>query len=208
MVGSNVLKACLESDEIGRLISFLRRPSGMEHPKLKEIVIDDFLDYSANEDLFKNVDIAFFCLAVYAGKVSKAEYRKITVDYTRAFASTLKEQSPEASFCLFGAAGADSSEKSRMQFARDKGAAENVVRELGFPSTYIFRPGYIYPVEKRKEPSIMYGLSRRMYPLLKAIYPNGVITSEQLGRAMFKTGLNGGDQIIYENRDILCIEAS
>jgi hypothetical protein len=45
-----------------------------------------------------------------------------------------------------------------------------------------------------------------MYPLLKAIYPKGVITSEHLGRAMFMTGLNGGDQVIYENRDILSIE--
>ena len=206
MVGSSVLKACLESEKIGSVISLLRRPSGITHPKLKEVIIENFLDYSGQEELFEHIDIAHFCLAVYAGKVSKAEYRIITVDFARAFAEMLKSQSPDATFSLFGAAGADSSEKSRMMFARDKGAAENAILEQGFPAAYIFRPGYIYPVHKRKEPSLVYRFSRRLYPLLKVLIPNGVVTSKHLGRAMVKTGLYGGDRVIFENRDIRSIQ--
>ena len=170
------------------------------------MIIDNFLDLSGQEHLFKDVNIAYFCLAVYAGKVSKKEYREITVDYPRVFAGALKSNNPNATFCLFSAAGADSSEKSRMMFARDKGVAENVVLKHGFPESYIFRPAYIYPVEKRKEPSLTYRITRGMYPLLKAIYPAGVITSEHLGRAMFTIGLKGGDRSIYENKEILAIE--
>lgn len=206
MVGGNVLKACLESEDINKVISLSRRSSGMVDPKLQEIVTDNFLDYSGHEARFENVDIAFFCLAVYAGKVSKQDYRIITVDYARAFAETLKGKSPDAAFCLFGAAGSDPSGKSKLMFARDKGDAENVVMEQGFPETYIFRPGYIYPVVKRKEPNFMYRISRGLYPLLKRIFPDAVVTSENLGKAIFTTGLKGGSQIIFENKDIRSID--
>jgi uncharacterized protein YbjT (DUF2867 family) len=80
---------------------------------------------------------------VYAGKVSKEEYYQITVEYIRAFAEMLKKRSPESTFCLFSAAGADSAEKSRIMFARVKGKAENVVMAQDFPQTYIFRPDYL-----------------------------------------------------------------
>lgn len=205
MVGGEAFKACLESEEVGTVVSLLRRPSGMSHEKLKEVIVGDFMDYSNLEAHFRGVDLALYCLAVYQGKVSKDQYRTITVDYTEAFAKTLKQHSPEATFCLFSAAGAVSSEKSRMQFARDKGAAENRVFAQDFDHAYAFRPGYIYPVEKRNEPSFMYRVSRRMYPLLKAIGPGSVIPSRQLGRAMLTVGLRGGKQKIYENKDILAL---
>ena len=114
----------------------------------------------------------------------------------------LKARSPQAVFCLFSAAGAVTSEKSRMQFARDKGAAENRVFALGFPRAHAFRPGYIYPVEKRREPSLAYRITRRLYPVLKAIWANGVVTSRHLAGAMLSVGLKGSDQRIYENPEI------
>ena len=79
---------------------------------------------------------------------------------------------------------------------------QNAVFNAGFPRAHAFRPGYIYPVVKRKEPSFMYRVTRRLYPLLKAIYPNGVITSEHLAKAMLSIGLHGGEQKIYENKEI------
>lgn len=73
---------------------------------------------------------------------------------------------------------------------------------MEFPGTYIFRPGYIYPVTPRKEPNAAYKITRAIYPLLKRIYPGGVITSVDLANAIFKTGLEGGEKIIFENKDI------
>ena len=206
MVGGEALKASLASKDVSRVTSLLRRPSGVSHEKLHEVIIEDFLDYAKHKELFKGVDLALFCLAVYQGKLSKTEYREITVDYTDAFARQLKKESPEAVFCLFSASGAASSEKSRMQFARDKGAAENLVFTAGFPRAHAFRPGYIYPVVKRREPSFAYRITRRLYPLLRVLFPGSVITSEHLGKAMLTIGLNGGDQRIYENPAIRKID--
>jgi len=208
MVGGEVLKACLEHDEIDKITSLVRRPSGIEHLKLKEILVEDFCDVSELKDYFRDVDVAIYCLAAYQGQMSAEEYRRITVDYTKVFATALMQRSPDAVFCLFSAAGADSKEKSKMQFARDKGAAENYVFAKGFSRAHAFRPAYIYPVVKREEPSKLYKLVRILYPLLRLIYPRGVVRSEHLAKAMLEVGLHGGEKLIYENKDIRKIQLS
>ena len=68
--------------------------------------------------------------------------------------------------------------------------------------TYIFRPGYIYPVEPREEPNLMYKVSRSLYPILKRLFPKSAITSETLGKAIFKAGIEGTSMTILENEDI------
>ena len=66
--------------------------------------------------------------------------------------------------------GADTSEKSSVMFAKDKGIAENFLFNLKFHRTYSFRPGYIYPVTKRNEPNFGYKLTRLLYkPFLSKI---------------------------------------
>ena len=208
MVGGEALKACLENDEIGSVISLARRASGVTHEKLQEVLVEDFTDLSTQKENFRDVDVALYCLAVYQGKLSQEDYRKITVDYTETFAKALMQRSPDAIFCLFSASGADSKEKSRMQFARDKGAAENKVFKVGFPRAHAFRPGYIYPVVKREEPNSTYRVVRRLYPMLRTLYPKGVVTSAYLAKAMLEIGIHGGEKKIYENKDIRRIQIS
>ena len=122
MVGSLVLELCLECDEITRVTSLLRRPSGIQHAKLSEIIVEDWLDLDENASCFESVDIVFYCLGVYSGAVKRDEFRKITVDYPEALARALQPRNPGLSFCLLSGAGADRSERSRIMFARDKGA--------------------------------------------------------------------------------------
>jgi len=40
--------------------------------------VEDFLDYSKIEMYFKNQDIAYYCIGVYTGSVSRDEFKKIT----------------------------------------------------------------------------------------------------------------------------------
>lgn len=145
--------------------------------------------------------MAFYCIGAYTGQVPKEEFRKITVDFTEAFAKTLREHSQKTSFCFLSGQGADQKEKSSMQFARDKGAAENYLISLKFDRLYIFRPGYIYPVTPRKEPNFSHKLMRALYkPVLKWLYPNIGISSEELAKVMVNAGINGADKIIFENK--------
>ncbi len=205
MVGGIVLQACLDSDEIGKVTSIARRKTGASHPKLVEVVHDDFKDYSKIAHHFDNQDIAQFCIGVYTGAVDREKFREITVDYTKAFADQLKTASPDATFCFLSGQGADQTEMSRVMFAKDKGIAENYLMTKAFNALYIFRPAYIYPVVKRKEPNLSYRLSRSLYPMMKRLFPSFVIESVKLGQAMFKAGLSGAPKTVLENEDIKLI---
>ena len=122
---------------------------------------------------------------------------------TRAFANALKNQSPNCSFCFLSGQGADQSEKSSMMFARGKGVAENALISLNFNGLHIFRPGYIYPISPRKEPNLSYRILRTLYkPLLSKVYPNIGVSSEKLAETMTEVGINGSDNLIFENNDI------
>ncbi len=202
MIGTIVLQQCLSSSAIESVVSLVRRTSGAKHKKLTEIVHHDFLDYADIKDQFKDIDIAFFCIGVYTGAVSDAKFKEITVDYTKAFIDTLKMESPQARFCFLSGSGADRTEKSRTSFARYKGMAENIIANSGL-EYYSFRPGYIFPVKKRKEPNLMYAISRRLYPVIKLFGKNASIKSTELGQAMFVVGMNGADKATLENIDIL-----
>ncbi len=202
MVGNLILKECLSSDKIDKVISIVRHKSDNNHQKLQEEIITDFSDYSAHHTLFQNIDAAFFCIGVYTGQVPDKEFKTITVDYAISFANALKDNSPGANLCLLSGAGADRKEKSKTAFARYKGIAENSISKLDL-SFYAFRPGYIYPVTPRKEPNMMYRISRALYPVIKLLGSNASIKSTELARAMFTVGMNGAKKEILENKDIL-----
>jgi len=202
MVGSIVLRECLKSLQVEQVTSIVRRPSGINHPKLKEIIHQNFGDFSSIEQHFSNQDIAHFCVGVYSGTVSNDKLKLITVDFAKVFGDAVKKNSPQATLCFLSGQGADLKEKSRIPFAKFKGMAENHLMSLDLGGLYIFRPGYIYPVEKREEPNLMYRVSRSLYPILKTVFSSGVITSEELGKAMVKASMTGAEKTILENKDI------
>jgi len=202
MVGSLVLGRCLQSNDISEVVSLVRKSTKTNHEKLQEVAIQDFEDYSDHQHLFKDVDVAFFCIGVYTGQVKDDVFKKITVNYAVSFAEALEKNSPNARICLLSGAGADRSEKSRTSFARYKGMAENQIDSLNL-IFHSLRPGYIYPVTPRKEPNLMYKITRALYPVIKLFGKNSSITSEQLALGIFNVGLNGADKTILENRDIL-----
>lgn len=202
MIGKLVLANCLNTERITAVISLVRKPTGISHKKLTEIVIADFENYIEHEKLFEDIGAAFFCLGAYTGQVKDDLFKKITVDYPVAFANTLSKMSPSATICLLSGAGADRTEKSKTAFARYKGMAENQIANLAL-QFYSFRPAYIYPVESRKEPNIGYRIIKLLYPLIKAFGKKYSIQSTQLADAMFNVGLHGAAQQILENKDIL-----
>lgn len=202
MVGKLVLGHCLKDDKISEVISLTRKPSGQAHQKLTEIVVTDFEDLAACNNHFKNVQLAFFCIGAYTGQVPDDLFKKITVDYAVAFGNALQQNSPQATLCFLSGAGADRTEKSKTSFALYKGMAENQLAKMNLVF-YSFRPGYIYPVEPRKEPNFGYTVIRFLYPLLKLFGSKYSITSTELARAIFNVGLHGADRQILENQDIL-----
>ena len=205
MIGGCALRICLDDPDLSMVTVVGRRSTGVKHAKLREVLHDNFMDYTAIADALKNQDFALYCLGAYTGAVPDDLFRQITVDYTLAFARSLHRASPQAAFCFLSGQGADQTEQSRIAFARYKGAAEKALLDFGFPLVHIFRPGYIYPVTPRKEPNLVYTITRFLYPLLRRLYPNLGISSEGLARVMVHVGLRGTGEnanSVLENRDI------
>lgn len=205
MIGSLVLKQCLESEDISQVISLLRRPSEIQHPKLTELVIEDFLALDGHAPSFQGVDAIYYCQGVYTGAVDRDTFRQITVDYPEALAKIIKTSSPQARFCLLSGAGADRTGKSRVAFAKDKGDIENRLAGLGLGGFHSFRPGYIFPVTPRREPGFGYRLMRWLYPVIRLFGESSSIRSTDLAEAMFRVGLQGHKEEILENRAILSV---
>jgi uncharacterized protein YbjT (DUF2867 family) len=211
MVGGYALRYALEHPAIGCATSIGRRKLDISHPKLHEIVHQDVADCSALAPTLSDQDAGVFCMGTYTGAVPEAQLRAVTVEYTREFARVLRSSSPDAAFSFLSGSGADPTGRSRMAFARYKGEAENALRAWGFPSLYIFRPAYIYPVEPRKEPNFSYRFMRGIYPVFRALFPNQVIRADDLGRAMVDVvvgGMGVAPNTVFENRDIRALKQS
>ena len=205
MVGGYALRYALNHADVARVTAVGRRKLDISHPKLREVLHQDFADCSPLAEALSGQDAAVFCLGAYTGAVPDAELRRITVDYTIEFARVLRNSSGGAAFSFLSGSGADPTGRSRMAFARYKGEAENALLAAGFPRVYIFRPAYIYPVEPRKEPNFSYRLLRAVYPVFRVLFPNQVIRADDLGQAMVTVVVRGTVErecLVFENRDI------
>lgn len=211
MVGGHALRVCLERHDVGAVTVIGRRATGLDDPKLTEIIHGDLGELESLGERLAGHDVALYCLGAYSGAVPDEEFRRITTDFVVAFAEALHRHSPGASVCLLSGAGADQSERSRMAFARYKGAAEKALLGAGFARVHLFRPGYIYPTTPRREPSLTYRVMRALYPALRLVLPNLGIPSEDLARAMVHAGLHGTgshEAPVLDNRDIRALVRS
>jgi len=205
MVGGCALRYALDNSAVKSVTSIGRKKLGISHPKLKEVLHQDFADCSALANELSGQDAAVYCLGTYTGSVSDAELRVITADYTIGFARVLRNRSPDAAFSFLSGNGADQTGRSRLAFARYKGQAEKALLAAGFPRVYLFRPAYIYPVQPRKEPTFSYRLLRAVYPVFRLLFPNQVVRADDLAWVMVDVVLLETQEhqgLVFENRDI------
>src|SRR5436190_7045785 len=95
LAGGGVLRACLDAPDVSEVRAVVRRATGVRDPKLREIIHDNYLDYSAIADAFAGVDACFFCLGVSVSQVPlEADYRRIHQQFPTAAATLLRAQSP------------------------------------------------------------------------------------------------------------------
>jgi uncharacterized protein YbjT (DUF2867 family) len=205
MVGGYALRYALDNSEVKSVTSIGRKTVGISHPKLEQVLHQNFANCSPLANVLSNQDAVVYCLGTYTGSVSDEQLRVITADYTIEFARVFRDSSPDAAFSFLSGNGADPTGRSRLAFARYKGQAEKLLLAVGFPRVYLFRPAYVYPVEPRKEPNFNYRLIRAIYPVFRVLLPNQVIRADDLARAMVDVVLRQTQErqgVVFENRDI------
>lgn len=205
MIGSGVLAECIKVPQVQSVLVVGRKPCGVAHPKLRELIRKDFFDYSDARADLKGYDTCFFCLGVSAAGMTEAAYYRLTYDLTISAAGALAELNPKLTFCYVSGEGTDSTERGRFMWARVKGKTENHLLRMPF-NAYMFRPGLIQPLTgvrfKTKLYRAIYTVLGPLFPLLKRLFPNHVTTAENLGRAMIRVAANGYSKRVLENTDI------
>ena len=89
MVGEGVLHECLQHDDVEEILVVGRKPCGVTHPKLKEIIHHDFYYLAAIENQLVGYNACFFCLGVSSVGMKEPEFYKLTYLLTMNFATTL-----------------------------------------------------------------------------------------------------------------------
>lgn len=206
MVGQGVLRECLLDSSVQRVLTVGRTPAGAQHPKLTEIVRKDLFNYADIENRLSGFDACFFCLGVASSGMSEADYSRITHDIPVAAAETLVRLNPQMTFVFVSGAGADSSERGRVMWARVKGKTENALRRLPFKAVYVFRPGIIQPLHgiqsKTAAYRLFYAIAKPLLPIARRIFPNYVLTTEQIGLAMLSAARRGAPKHVLAAPDI------
>jgi uncharacterized protein YbjT (DUF2867 family) len=203
MVGEGALHECLLHPEVESVLVINRRSCNVLHPKLTEIIHDNFYDFSDIENKLTGYNACFFCLGVSSIGMNEQKYHHITYDLTIAFASVLAKLNPQIIFTYVSGVGTDSTEKGRSMWARVKGKTENKLMELFPKRAYMFRLGYIQPTKGLKNTYKIYRILGFLYPLFKLLMPGYVTTLKEVGLAMINVTIKGYDKQILECRDIV-----
>ncbi len=202
MVGEGVLIECLNHPNVEQILTINRKPGGVSHPKLRELIHADFFDLAPIESQLSGYNACFFCLGVSSVGISKEEYKHITYDLTLNVGQVLARLNPDMTFCYVTGAGTDSSEQGRIAWARVKGATENALMRL-FRNSYMFRPGFMKATPGQKNVKSYYKYFAWLYPIGRALYPAGFCTLKEVGLAMINAATKGYSKKIVEVKDVV-----
>jgi nucleoside-diphosphate-sugar epimerase len=184
MVGEGVLHECLQHNDIEAVLVINRKPCGITHPKLKEIVHADFFNLQPIESQLQNYNTCFFCLGVSSVGKREAVYYRLTYTLTMHVAETLVKLNNNMTFCYVSGSGTDSTTKGKLMWARVKGRTEN---------------------DLAKNTLRIYTYLGWLIPPMKALMPGYFCTLKQLGLAMINAATKGTEKQILETKDIIAL---
>lgn len=206
MVGQGMLRECLQASDVAQVVAIGRTPTGIAHPKLRDLVHAEMWHYDAIGAELAGFDACFFCVGVTSSGMSEKNYVHLTYDMTLAAAEALARANPHMVFVYVSAAGADSAETSRIMWERVRGKTENALLKLPFRGVYMLRPGMIQPLDGIKSKTaayrIFYSLFKPLLPLLRSVMPRYVLSTRQMGRAALLLVRHGAPKRVLESADI------
>lgn len=163
LVGRELLHILLDESGYDEVVSLVRRPSGLTHPKQIEVIVD--FDKLQDYKEYFRVEGVFCCLGttIKKAKTREAMY-KVDVEYPLALAKIANEMGAEQ-FSVISSIGANP--KSKTWYLKMKGELEEKLKKIGFTSLHIFRPSLLLGERKESRPGEK--LAGVIYPLFSPI---------------------------------------
>lgn len=143
LTGSCLLGELLAAERYSKVIVYVRRTMGIEHPKLEEKLVDF---ETLQEGVF--ADDVFCCLGTTIKKAgSKEAFRKVDLDYPVKLAN-LQYKAGATQFLVVSAMGA--AIDSTIFYSKIKGEMEAAVQTCDYTTVCILRPSLIMGNRKEK----------------------------------------------------------
>lgn len=155
MVGLQLIKQLIESDEYTEIVSLVRHTSNISSPKLNEKIIN--FDQPESWRNLVTGDVLFSTLGttIADAKTKNAQFK---VDFAYQYnVAEIASKNGVKNYVLISSAGANS--KSKTFYMNMKGQLEDAVVELPFDVISIIRPGQLDGDRNQKRISEKIGLS-------------------------------------------------
>lgn len=139
LIGSQLLNLLLDSNDYLKVITFVKRDSGIKHRKLTQHIID-FDKPETYQELVVGDD--FFCtIGTTISKAgSKNAFRKVDFEYPKQFADfALKSKVNQ--FLIISSLGADA--KSKNFYLKTKGEIQDFLKDCNFDSVSVLQPSLL-----------------------------------------------------------------
>jgi uncharacterized protein YbjT (DUF2867 family) len=202
MVGSGALREALADSDIEAVLSVGRKSCGVQHSKLRELIIPDLYDFKSIEKDLIGWDSCMWALGISSIGLTETQYAKVTEELTLLWARALVRLNPKFSFSYCSAMGAGGSS----MWARVRQRVEHELKDLPFRHVGIVRPGFIQPGPGIRSKVKLYQaaivLFKPLFPLLVSLFPGFATTSERLGKTMLRIVQGRTDKFILESTDI------
>jgi uncharacterized protein YbjT (DUF2867 family) len=178
LVGREALAALLADDSFGRVFAFVRRSTGVVHPRLIERVVD--FERLEQDVTAVSGDVAICALGSTIKQAgSQEQFRHIDRDYVLTFARAALAGGVRH-FLVVTALGADA--RSRVFYNRVKGEVEEALAAMPFAALTIVRPSLL--LGERTEVR----LGERLLGPFSRLLPRSVagIDASTVGRALVR----------------------
>jgi uncharacterized protein YbjT (DUF2867 family) len=163
-VGEGTLLELLNIDSVDKVLSVSRKPTGIEHPKLEEYIVSDFMQLATDDEHFKGYDAVFFIAGITSVGTPKDVYVRISQEIPLHFADIMPDKDQMTFIYLSGAGTTD---KGNQFWQKVKSKTEHDIQEKGFRRTFALRPAIMKWAKGQKHIQTMQYLFLPFYPLLR-----------------------------------------
>ncbi len=163
LTGRALTSQLLADPQVENVVVILRKPLAVEHPKLKQAIVDFEAEESLRSHLRGNV--LFCCIGSTIAKAgTKEQFYKVDHDIPVRCA-TLAAENGIDTMVLISSIGADA--RAGNFYLRTKGQVEESLEKLSFRALHIFQPGVL--MGRRQESRPLERLAIILSPLINLL---------------------------------------
>lgn len=196
-VGEGTLLELLNVDEVERVLSVSRRPTGIRHAKLEEYIVGDFMQLAEGDEHFKGYDAVLFIAGVTSVGTPKDVYVRISQDIPLHFADIMPDKEL-MTFIYLSGAGTTSDGKQFWQ--KVKSGTENAIARKGFKRSFALRPAIMLWAKGQRHIQAMQYIFLPFYPLLRLM--GQANSMREVALAQLVLTRDGYDQFAIAPKDI------